>query len=147
MTFPLASLSAVLGIRAGSKVSMINPPAGFAHLLNPLPQGVEFLVTARSGLDLILFFTDDPKDLVQRLPALSRAMAVNGGIWVCWPRPERAKGPISEEFIRQAGLDVGLVDDKRCEIDDCWSGLRLIWKPRSRVEKLRAQKGSPAAQA
>jgi hypothetical protein len=147
MTHPLASLPAVLGIRAGSKVSIINPPMGFAHRLNPLPQGVEFLVSSRSGLDLIVFFADDPKDLVERLPALSRAMAVNGGIWVCWPVPERAKGPISEDFVRQAALEVGLVDDKRCEIDECWSGLRFIWKPRSRVEKPRLQKGPPEAQA
>lgn len=147
MTFPLASLTTVLGIRAGSKVSIINPPAGLAQRLNPLPQGVEFLVSARSGLDLILFFTDDAKDLVERLPALSRAMAVNGAIWVCWPGPERVKGPISEDFVRQAALEIGLVDDKRCEIDESWSGLRLIWKPRSRVDKPRLQKGAPAAQA
>jgi hypothetical protein len=48
-------LSVALGIKPGTKVSLINPPPGFASRLNPLPEGVEFLVTARTGLDVILF--------------------------------------------------------------------------------------------
>ena len=80
--YAMASLPSMLGIRAGSKVSVINPPRGFVQRLNPLPDGVEFLITARSGLDVILFFVQDAHELVQRLPALSRAMALTGGIWV-----------------------------------------------------------------
>jgi Protein of unknown function (DUF3052) len=144
--YTLAPLAAVLGIRSGSKVSIINPPAGFVQRLNPLPDGVEFLITARTGLDIILFFTEQPKDLVARLPALSRAMAVTGGIWVCWRRADKP-ALLSEEFIRQAALDIGLVDDKQCEIDDAWSGLRLIWKPRGRAEKPRPRKSPPPAEA
>src|SRR5262249_33291125 len=79
-----------------------------------------------------------------RLPALSRAMAVTGGIWICW---QRAPARLSEDFIRQAALEIGLIDDKRCEIDEAWSGLRLIWKPRGRAEKPRQRKSPPAAQA
>jgi len=145
--FPLAPLPVMLGIRAGSKVSVINPPSGFLQRLNPLPDGVEFLITSRSGLDVILFFTSDEKELVKRLPALSRAMAVNGGIWVCWPTGTEVKSILSEEFIRQTALEIGLIDNKRCSLDESWSGLRLIWKPRRRVEKPRARKSSPAAQA
>jgi hypothetical protein len=142
--YALAPLANVLGIRSGSKVSVINPPSGFVQRLNPLPDGVEFLVTARTGLDIILFFTERPEDLVARLPALSRAMAVTGGIWICW---QRAPARLSEDFIRQAALEIGLIDDKRCEIDEAWSGLRLIWKPRGRAEKPRQRKSPPAAQA
>jgi hypothetical protein len=140
--YALAPLATALGIRAGSKVSIINPPAGFVQRLNPLPEGVEFLITARTGLDVILFFAERPDELVARLPALSRAMAVNGGLWICWTRKEAL---LSEEFIRQAALEIGLVDDKRCDLDDGWSGLRLIWKPRARAVKPRARKSpSPA---
>jgi hypothetical protein len=145
--FPLTPLPVLLGIRPGSKVSVINPPSGFLQRLDPLPDGVEFLITARSGLDVILFFTESEKELVKRLPALSRAMAVTGGIWVCWPTREDFKGPLSEDFIRQAALEIGLIDNKRCSIDESWSALRLIWKPRPRLEKPRPRKSSPAAQA
>lgn len=129
----LTPLPVLLGIRSGSKVSVINPPPGFVQRLNPLPQGVEFLITAVTGLDVILFFTSDATELVERLPALSRAMALQGGIWICWPK--EARSPLSEDFVRQAGFDIGMVDDKRCVFDDRWTGLRLVWKQRPRPEK------------
>lgn len=126
------ALSLVLGIKTGSKVSVINPPPGFVTKLNPLPDGVEFLITAVTGLDVILFFTREPAEIVARLPALSRAMAVRGGIWICWPEGEE-KCKVSEDFVRLAALDIGLVDDKHANLDGTWRGLRLVWKPRERL--------------
>lgn len=141
------SLPVVLGIKTGSKVSVINPPPGFVHRLNPLPEGVEFLITARTGLDVILFFTRDAKELVARLPALSRAMAVNGGIWICWPEAPDLRSTVNEDFIRQAALDIGLVDNKRASLDAVWSGLRLVWRPKGRLEKPEPRKKAPIAEA
>ncbi|MGZ3457901.1 MAG: DUF3052 family protein [Archangium sp.] len=145
--YALASLPAMLGIKPGSKVSVINPPRGFVQRLNPLPEGVEFLITAQTGLDVILFFTQDTHELVQRLPALSRAMALTGGIWVCWPSGEGIKTSLSEDFIRQAALDIGLVDNKICLIDSTWTGLRLVRRPRGRLDKPENRKRAPTAQA
>jgi hypothetical protein len=142
--YALASLPAMLGIRAGSKVSVINPPRGFVQKLNPLPDGVEFLITAVTGLDVILFFTSDAQELVQRLPALARAMAVTGGIWVCWPGGEGIKTSLSEDFVRHAALDIGLVDNKICTIDATWTGLRLVRRPRGRLDKPEGRKQAPA---
>ena len=145
--YALASLPAMLGIRAGSKVSVINPPRGFVQRLNPLPEGVEFLITAQTGLDIILFFTQDAHELVQRLPAMSRAMALTGGIWVCWPSGEGIKTSLSEDFIRQAALDIGMVDNKLCIVDSTWTGLRLVRRPRGRLDKPENRKRTPTAQA
>jgi hypothetical protein len=136
-------LPTLLGIRAGHKVSVINPPRGFVQRLNPLPDGVEFLVTAQAGLDVILFFTRDAKELVERLPALSRAMAVTGGIWVCWPSDATGRPPVSEEFVRHAALDIGLVDNKIAHLDELWTGLRLVWRPKGRLEKPERPKERP----
>ena len=135
MTFAIAPLATMLGIKAGTKVSVINPPRGFVQKLNPLPDGVEFLITAQSGLDVILFFTSEAKELVQRLPALSRAMALQGGIWICWPSGPGVKSSVDEDFVRQAALDIGLVDNKVCLIDETWTGLRLVRRPRGRLDK------------
>jgi hypothetical protein len=143
----IAPLCAMLGIRSGSKVSIINPPRGFMQQLNPLPDGVEFLITAQTGLDVILFFTQDAKELVARLPPLSRAMAVTGGIWVCWPTGGGARSTVSEEVVRLAALDIGLVDNKIGEVGDGWTGLRLVWRPKGRLEKPERRKKAPTAQA
>jgi hypothetical protein len=142
--YALSSLAAMLGIRSGTKVSVINPPRGFVQKLNPLPDGVEFLVTAQTGLDVILFFTTDATELVQRLPALSRATTLTGGIWVCWPTGEGVKTILSEDFVRQAALDIGLVDNKICVIDEAWTALRLVRRPRGRLDKPEGRKQAPA---
>jgi hypothetical protein len=142
--YALSSLAAMLGIRSGTKVSVINPPRGFVQKLNPLPDGVEFLVTAQTGLDVILFFTSDATELVQRLPALSRATTLTGGIWVCWPTGEGVKTVLSEDFVRQAALDIGLVDNKICVIDESWTALRLVRRPRGRLDKPEGRKQAPA---
>jgi hypothetical protein len=141
-----SAMAIVLGIRVGSKVSLINPPAGFIQRLNPLPDGVEFLITAQTGLDVILFFTLEPQELVARLPALSRAMAVTGGIWICWPNGDRVETGLSEDFVRHAALDIGLVDNKRAALGDDWQGLRLVWRPKSRLDKPESRK-LPSAEA
>ncbi len=142
------TICTVLGIRMGSKVSIINPPSGFVSMLNPLPDGVEFLITAQSGLDVILFFPENALDLVERLPALARAMAVTGGIWICWKHAEEKRARLSEEFVRQAALDIGLVDNKRAQLDGATAGLRLVWRPRGKLEKPETRKKkAPVAEA
>jgi len=128
-------LAIALGIKPGSKVSLINPPPGFASRLNPLPEGVEFLVTAQAGLDVILFFPADAVELVDRLPALARAMAVTGGLWVAFPRSPAPRHKLTEEFVRHAALDIGLVDNKLWGVTPECSALRLVWRPRPRPER------------
>jgi hypothetical protein len=81
---------------------------------------------------------------VQRLPALARAMALTGGIWVCWPAGEGVRTSLSEDFVRHAALDIGLVDNKICAIDATWTGLRLVRRPRGRLDKPEGRKQAPA---
>ena len=128
----MSALCAVLGIRAGSKVSVVNPPPGFVVRLNPLPDGVEFLVTAQTGLDVVLFFTRSAGELLSRLPALARSVSLPGRIWVAW---EEGNSALDEDMVRQAGLDLGLVDDKRATLGDSWVALRLKRESRARPSR------------
>jgi hypothetical protein len=142
-----APLNNLLGIRAGAKVSIINPPPGFVGRLNPLPDGVEFLVTAQSGLDVILFFVTDRRELLERLPALTRAVNQAGAIWVCWPSPAAMPTTLSEDVVRKAALDLGLMDNKLGHLDAVWTGLRLVRRQSPRPEKPERRKDAPLAQA
>src|SRR5678815_3028468 len=96
----VSHLCGVLGIRAGSKVSVVNPSPGFVVRLNPLPDGVEFLVTAQTGLDVVLYFARSAGELLSRLPALARSIALPGRIWVAW---EEGSSALDEDIVRQAG--------------------------------------------
>ncbi|RPH70808.1 MAG: DUF3052 domain-containing protein [Myxococcaceae bacterium] len=125
----MSHLCGVLGIRAGSKVSVVNPPPGFVVRLNPLPDGVEFLVTAQTGLDVVLYFARSAGELLSRLPALARSITLPGRIWVAW---EEGSSALDENIVRQAGLDLGLVDDRRALLGESWVALRLKRETRAR---------------
>jgi hypothetical protein len=127
------TLAETLGIRPGSRIVVVDPPPGLAEALEPLPEAVERLTLAEIGLDVLLFFTHDAKHLVSRMPALVRSMALSGRLWVVW-RPA-ATPPLDEVVVRQAGLEVGLVDDRRADVLPEWVGLRLRWRSRPRVER------------
>ena len=137
----LAPLPSLLGIRPGMRVSVLHPPEGFLEKFGPMPEGVELIDQARTGLDVTIFFTQRKVDLVEKLPGLARGMSVTGSVWVCYPNPNALEGPQvpTEEFVRLAALEIGLTDNKLLLLDPAWSALRLVWRPRgARPEKPQA---------
>src|SRR5262249_44316596 len=121
------SLPELLGIRPGMRVSVLNAPEGFRQKLEPLPEGVALIDTSKTGLELTLYFSTKKTDLVERLPALARGMAVTGAIWVCFPSATESSLVPTEEFVRVAALEIGLSDDKKLVVDVGWTALRLVW--------------------
>jgi hypothetical protein len=118
-------LSRKLGIRPGDTLALLGAPEGFA--LADLPPGVVPRRQARGRCDVIVSFHRRSADLERRFPTLLRALAVDGGLWVAWPK--RASGldsDISEDTVREVALPAGMVDNKVCAIDDTWSGLRVV---------------------
>jgi hypothetical protein len=135
----LAPLPTLLGIRPGMRLCVLNPPEGFLQKLAPLPEGVELLLDSRTGLDVTIFFGTRKTELVEHLPKLVRGMAVTGGIWICFPTEPPSPAAPTEDFVRLAALEVGLIDTKKVLLDAHWSALRLAWKPRPRVDKPRVE--------
>src|SRR5262249_33790327 len=118
-----------LGLKPGQRVRLHQPPRGWA-LADP-PGGL-----AGAGpdgqADVIVAFFTEADDIAAQIGELGRLIYPAGALWVAWPR--RAAGhrsDITENFIRDQALPIGLVDVKVAAIDNDWSGLRLVW----RVEK------------
>lgn len=118
-----------LGIKAGSIVALTGAPEGFEGTLGDLPERTMLHrapAAARGARrDLTLWFITSRADLDRDLPQM-KAHATGGGLWICWPK--KASGlanDLSQNIVRQAGLDAGLVDFKVCAIDQIWSGLRF----------------------
>jgi len=62
--------------------------------------------------------------------------------------PDPAPRPLDEDFVRQAALDIGMVDNKRLVLTERFRALRLVWRDRSRPEKPESsKKRAPAAEA
>jgi hypothetical protein len=123
-----------LGIKAGTRVLLLNAPAGYLALLGPLPAGVTLLAAPESALDFIQLFSRESAELADWFPRLKAALASAGVLWISWPkRAARIPTDLSENLIRDMGLRQGLVDVKVCAVDDSWSGLKFVYRLQDRA--------------
>ncbi len=94
-----------------------------------MPHGARIKKQLRGSLDVIVFFSDSASRYRTRLPALKAALAKDGGLWIAWPK--KASGVPTDmtfEVVQEAGLAIGLVDNKVAAIDETWSGLRFVYR-------------------
>ncbi len=123
-----------LGIKEGCIAFIVNPPANFAELLDPLPSDVSILTSPQQGIDIIHFFTNSRDELFRGLAEYRHLIKQNGAIWVSWYK-KAAKLPteITEDTVREAAFPLGLVDVKVCAVDEKWSGLKLVIRKENRI--------------
>lgn len=131
-------LAKKLGIKEGHRVALIHVPADFSSTLEGLPADVTLQtdLKGREGLDVILFFADQRRELVKSFASLQKRLTPAGGLWIAWPK--KASGvptDLTEDVIRAVGLEFGLVDNKVCAVDETWSGLRFVIRVRDRFRK------------
>lgn len=127
------SLVDKLGIKAGTRIAILNAPRGYRATLGRLPAGVTVAVNTRGTLPFIHFFAVSRSVLESRFPALIRALEPAGALWISWPK--QASGvptDLTEDVVRAIALPTGLVDVKVAAIDAVWSGLKLVRRLKNR---------------
>ncbi|MDQ6698536.1 MAG: DUF3052 domain-containing protein [Actinomycetota bacterium] len=133
-----------LGVRPGERIAVLGSPEGFvATLAETLPAHVTVRTRASGPFEVMVAFHTRRAELVRRTPALLRALDVDGGLWIAWPK--KASGvvtDVTEHTVREVFLPQGLVDNKVCAIDDVWSALRVVWR-KARREPLRRSRRVP----
>jgi hypothetical protein len=118
-----------LGIKPGSRLLLVNEPAGFRDLLVGLPEDVATDLEADDLADVIVFFSTVAAEVKKLVPRLKKRLAPGGGLWVAWPK--KAGGvetDVTFEVVQPAGLATGLVDNKVCAIDATWTALRFVYR-------------------
>ena len=115
-----------LGIKAGGRVALIDPPADYLRVLGKLPKDASVEEEPEETLPLTLWFVRDPDGYAAALPDMRRR-ATKTRIWVIYPKGRPASG-LTQGFIREAALSVGLVDYKVCSVNDVWTGLLFTRK-------------------
>jgi hypothetical protein len=117
-----------LGIKAESRVLLLNAPAGFEL------EGVKVARRATGIADVILSFHTERRELEKRLPVLRERIEQNGRLWIAWPK-KSSKLPtdITENVVREIALANALVDNKVAAVTDIWSGLQLVIRVKDRL--------------
>jgi hypothetical protein len=120
-------LARKLGIKPFCRVTLVDAPKGYTHLLEPLPEGVVFQRVASIGSDIVHIFARDTKTLARQLAGVRAKLRPEAAVWVSWPK-KTSKVPttMSENEIRDVALPLGFVDIKVCAVDAVWSGLKLV---------------------
>ena len=82
--------------------------------------------TARD-LDFVFLFAKSRAVLELELLPAAKALAPAGMLWISWPKKSSGVATdLTENVIRERGLDAGLVDVKVCAVTDVWSGLKFV---------------------
>jgi CheY-like chemotaxis protein len=112
-----------LGIRENYSFVLVNAPERFERKLEPLPGGAGLMDDAGRANVAVLFVTS-LAELARDFRPLARSLPEKVAFWVSWPKKTaRVKTDLSENVVREFGLDAGWVDYKVCAIDETWSGL------------------------
>ena len=128
-------LAKKLGIKDGFNVLVLNAPANYRELLDPLPANVTIAgTTPAANLDFLHFFTNSRDELFRGLAEYRNLIKQDGMIWVSWyKRAAKLPTEITEDIVRDAALPLGLVDVKVCAVDEKWSGLKLVIRKENRT--------------
>ena len=118
-----------LGIRPGARVAVIDPPADYVRVLGKLPKDASLEEEPEETLPLTLWFVRDPEAYAAGLPGLRRR-AEKTRIWVVYPKQQagRSASGLTQGFIREAALAMGLVDYKVCSVNQVWTGMLFTRK-------------------
>ncbi|HEV3162886.1 MAG TPA: hypothetical protein VGZ22_02515 [Isosphaeraceae bacterium] len=127
-------LAQKLGIKEHARISLRGEPAGIREELGVLPDGAQFVGGGEGAVDVAMVFARDAKTLRHEFTRAAAAIAMNGMLWVAWPkRASKVPTDLTENLVREIGLNQGLVDVKVCAIDETWSGLKFVRRLKDRT--------------
>jgi hypothetical protein len=123
-----------LGIKPGTRVGLAGVEIEeFLPIVGELPDGVDIVEVAKEPLDVLIMFATSEKQLKRRFTSLARMIRPDGGFWVAYPKKSSAiETDLTFEIVQNIGLDVGLVDNKTCAVDQDWSGVRFVVRLKDR---------------
>jgi hypothetical protein len=121
------SLADKLGIKPGTVVTTLGSPPAYLKLLSPVPADVTFVNRLGKRLRFVHCFVTRRAELDHEFPAIARALADDGMVWISWPKKAaKVETDLTEDVVREIGLRAGLVDVKVCAVDEVWSGLKFV---------------------
>jgi hypothetical protein len=121
-----SNLSKKLLIKPGQTVTVLNAPAGFEQMLQPLPTGAKLSHQLQSELGAVVLFVRNVSELQQWGTKVTKAMAHDGLLWIAYPKQS---SKVKSDLNRDTGWGVIVRAGCGCvaqiAIDETWSGSRF----------------------
>jgi hypothetical protein len=116
-----------LGIKSGMELMVVNAPANYRELIDPLPDGTRFVTRLRPSTDFVHIFVTSAAELKKSLTDVREGIRPDAVIWVSWQKKQaKMQSDVTDNVVRDIALPLGLVDIKVCAVDEIWSGLKLV---------------------
>jgi hypothetical protein len=110
-----------LGVKPGMRISVIDVPD--AEFIAELAgRGADVSTKRRARSDLLFVGFEDRRRLT-RLGAHRAFISPDGAIWAVWPKGRKE---LTENHVRDAALETGLVDVKVVAFSETLSALKLV---------------------
>ena len=120
-------LAKELSLRDGQHVWFDGMPENVQDEIGEYALDLLFVTNPEEGPDASHIFVTDSAVMRTKLQNLRGHMARDGHIWVSWPKVgSTISTDITEDLIRDMALPLGLVDTKVIDVDDAWSGMKLV---------------------
>jgi len=111
-----------LGVKPGMRVAVLGVEE--RDFVPELKQRTADIATGRPRKDTdLVFFAVESVATLPRLATLQRSIRREGAIWALWPKGQKH---ITEDMIRGAAIEHGLVDIKVVAFSERLSGLKLV---------------------
>ena len=126
-----------LGIKDNFRAALLHVPHDVRSELDDALARCSILSLRGSNLDFIFLFAKSRGSLESEFQQAASALAPAGMLWIAWPKKSSGVATdLTEDVVRQRGLDAGLVDIKVCAVTNVWSGLKFVIPVKNRQKKL-----------
>jgi len=124
-------LAEKLGIKPGINI-VIHEPTDYKSLLE-LNTNIVLSRRLVPSANFIQAFYTSRRRLLSDFDALKKNLRKDGQLWISWPKKtSNIESDLTENDVRQIGLDHGLVDVKIAAITEDWSGLKFVYRVKDR---------------
>ena len=129
-------LAKKLGIKDDFRAALLHMPDDVKTELRDALGKCRIQPITGSDLDFIFLFSKSRAGLELELRRAAKALAPAGMLWISWPKKSSGVATdLTEDAIRQLGLDAGLMDIKVCAVTEVWSGLKFVIPVKNRPKQ------------
>lgn len=126
MAQQISPLAKKLQLKDGMSLLVLNAPAAFLAMLDPLPAGASVVASGAGPYDVVHCFAQNSEELMQYAPRALAALKPGGMLWFAYPK---GSSGIPTDLSRDVGWSVvterGWEGVRQIAIDDIWSAVRF----------------------